>query len=127
MSVVQQVSVAGLTNTTFIQEVITAMGSSGSFSSNVSSSSLSSQTPQLQCAPELLNARLLAPTTVVGTGTPGTASGLTREDLLKILFGATPVQPAPAPTQPSGAVTFDDLIAILNNASRAVRDAKHVS
>ena len=127
MSVVQRISVAGLTNTTFIQEVIAAMGSSGSFSSNVSSSTLSSQTPQLQTAPELLNARFLIPTTVVGTGTPGTASGLTREDLLKILFGATPVQPTPSPAQPSGAVTFDDLIAILNNASRAVRDAKHVS
>ncbi|MFO1045075.1 MAG: caspase family protein [Planctomycetaceae bacterium] len=127
MSVVQRISVAGLTNTTFIQEVIAAMGSSGSFSSNVFSTSLQSQTPQMQTAPELLNARFLGPTTFVGTGSSDTASGLTREDLLKILFGANPVQPAPAPTQPSGAVTFDDLIAILNNASRAVRDAKHVS
>lgn len=126
MSVVQQRGVSGLTNTTFIQETIAAMGSSGSFNPNTfGGAGLRSQTPQLQTTAELLNSPFLAPITAV-TGAPST--GLTREDLLAILFGTTvqPSTPVP-PTTPapaSGAVTFDDLIAILNNASRALRDAR---
>lgn len=97
---------AGLTNSTFIQNVVAVLGSSRQ------------QTPQLSCADGMQNLPLFS----LATGGPsGPVSPSTLDDVIKALKEIARGSAAPAPTAPASASSnsMEDLVAGLNAIAAA--------